>query len=42
VTKGDAVAVVETQKVAIEIESFEAGGIAELIAEVGQTLPERE
>ncbi len=39
VQKGDIVAVVETQKGAIEIEIFEAGEIAELIAEVGQTLP---
>jgi pyruvate dehydrogenase E2 component (dihydrolipoamide acetyltransferase) len=39
VAKGDVVAVVETQKGAIEIEIFEAGTIAELIAEVGQTLP---
>jgi len=39
VAKGDIVAVVETQKGAIEIEIFEAGEIAELIAEVGQTLP---
>lgn len=39
VRKGDVVAVVETQKGAIEIEIFEAGEIAELIAEVGQTLP---
>lgn len=39
VAKGDVVAVVETQKGAIEIEIFETGEIAELIAEVGQTLP---
>lgn len=39
VRKGDVVAVVETQKGAIEIETFEAGEIVELIAEVGQTLP---
>lgn len=39
VKKGDVVAVVETQKGAIEIEIFETGEIAELIAEVGQTLP---
>jgi pyruvate dehydrogenase E2 component (dihydrolipoamide acetyltransferase) len=39
VARGDIVAVVETQKGAIEIEIFEAGRIAELIAEVGQTLP---
>ncbi len=39
VSKGDIVAVVETQKGAIEIEIFEAGEIAELLAEPGQTLP---
>ncbi len=39
VKKGDVVAVVETQKGAIEIETFEAGEITELIAEVGQTQP---
>lgn len=39
VARGDVVAVVETQKGAIEIEIFEAGEIAELIAKVGQTLP---
>jgi pyruvate dehydrogenase E2 component (dihydrolipoamide acetyltransferase) len=39
VAKGDVVAVVETQKGAIEIEIFEAGEIAELVAEIGQTLP---
>jgi pyruvate dehydrogenase E2 component (dihydrolipoamide acetyltransferase) len=39
VAKGDVVAVVETQKGAIEIEVFEQGEIAELIARVGQTLP---
>lgn len=39
VARGDVVAVVETQKGAIEIEIFEAGEIAELIAQVGQTLP---
>lgn len=37
--RGDVVAVVETQKGAIEIEIFEAGEVAELIAEPGQTLP---
>ncbi|MCC5986446.1 MAG: 2-oxo acid dehydrogenase subunit E2 [Pararhodobacter sp.] len=37
--RGDIVAVVETQKGAIEIEIFEAGEVAELIAEPGQTLP---
>lgn len=39
VERGDIVAVVETQKGAIEIEIFEAGEVAELLAEVGQTLP---
>lgn len=39
VTKGDVVAVVETQKGAIEIEIFEAGEIGALLAEPGQTLP---
>jgi len=39
VARGDIVAVVETQKGAIEIEIFEAGDIEELIAEPGQTLP---
>ncbi len=37
--RGDIVAVVETQKGAIEIETFEAGEVLELIAEPGQTLP---
>lgn len=39
VSKGDVVAVVETQKGAIEIEIFEAGEIGALLAEPGQTLP---
>ncbi|MCZ0964063.1 dihydrolipoamide acetyltransferase family protein [Paracoccus benzoatiresistens] len=39
VSKGDVVAVVETQKGAIEIEIFEAGTVAEVLAEPGQTLP---
>ena len=39
VKKGDIVAVVETQKGAIEIEIFEAGEIGTLLAEPGQTLP---
>lgn len=39
VSKGDIVAVVETQKGAIEIEIFEAGEIAELLAQPGRTLP---
>lgn len=38
VARGDVVAVVETQKGAIEIEIFEAGEVAELLARVGQTL----
>jgi pyruvate dehydrogenase E2 component (dihydrolipoamide acetyltransferase) len=38
VKKGDIVAVVETQKGAIEIEIFEAGEIGALLAEPGQTL----
>jgi len=36
--RGDIVAVVETQKGAIEIEIFEAGEVAELIAAPGETL----
>jgi pyruvate dehydrogenase E2 component (dihydrolipoamide acetyltransferase) len=39
VARGDIVGVVETQKGAIEIEIFEDGEVAELIAEPGQTLP---
>lgn len=39
VARGDVVAVVETQKGAVEIEIFEAGEIAELLAKPGQTLP---
>lgn len=39
VRKGDIVAVVETQKGAIEIEIFEAGQIGALLAAPGQTLP---
>lgn len=39
VRKGDIVAVVETQKGAIDIEIFEAGEIGVLWAEPGQTLP---
>ena len=39
VKKGDIIAVVETQKGAIEIEIFEAGEIGALLAEPGQTLP---
>ncbi len=37
--RGDIVAVVETQKGAIEIEIFEAGEVVELMALPGQTLP---
>ena len=39
VKKGDIIAVVETQKGAIEIEIFEAGQIGALLAKPGQTLP---
>lgn len=39
VKRGDAVAVVETQKGAIEIECFEEGMIRELKAAIGQKLP---
>ena len=39
VAKGDVVAVVETQKGAIEIECFQAGVVARLEAELGETLP---
>lgn len=39
VARGDPVAVVETQKGAIEIETFEAGEISELLAQPGTTLP---
>lgn len=39
VARGDVVAVVETQKGAIEIEVFEAGEVAELVAKPGDTLP---
>ncbi len=39
VSRGDVVAVVETQKGAIEIEIFEAGEIAELLVQPGKTLP---
>lgn len=39
VSRGDVVAVVETQKGAIEIEIFEEGTISQLTAEVGQKLP---
>ena len=39
VERGDVIAVVETQKGAIEIEVFEEGRVDELVAEVGQELP---
>ncbi|WP_306121022.1 MULTISPECIES: dihydrolipoamide acetyltransferase family protein [unclassified Roseitalea] len=39
VRRGDVVAVVETQKGAIEIETFEAGTVRELTADLGQKLP---
>ncbi|QBK32022.1 dihydrolipoamide acetyltransferase family protein [Roseitalea porphyridii] len=39
VRRGDVVAVVETQKGAIEIETFEAGTVRELTADIGQKLP---
>jgi pyruvate dehydrogenase E2 component (dihydrolipoamide acetyltransferase) len=39
VSRGDVIAVVETQKGAIEIEIFEASVIGALLAEPGQTLP---
>lgn len=39
VKRGDIVAVVETQKGAIEIEIFEEGTVHELVADLGQTLP---
>ncbi|WP_321342018.1 dihydrolipoamide acetyltransferase family protein [Breoghania sp.] len=39
VKRGDIVAVVETQKGAIEIEIFEDGKVGKLMADLGQTLP---
>ena len=39
VRRGDVVAVVETQKGAIEVETFEAGTVRRLIATIGQDLP---
>jgi pyruvate dehydrogenase E2 component (dihydrolipoamide acetyltransferase) len=39
VERGDVVAVVETQKGAIEVETFEAGTVHQLTADLGQTLP---
>jgi pyruvate dehydrogenase E2 component (dihydrolipoamide acetyltransferase) len=41
VKRGDVVAVVETQKGAIEIEIFEEGEVSELTAELGTELPGR-
>ena len=39
VKRGDVVAVVETQKGAIEVETFEAGTVQRLIARIGEDLP---
>jgi pyruvate dehydrogenase E2 component (dihydrolipoamide acetyltransferase) len=39
VKRGDIVAVVETQKGAVEIEVYEEGEIARLLVEIGQTVP---
>jgi pyruvate dehydrogenase E2 component (dihydrolipoamide acetyltransferase) len=39
VHRGDLVAVVKTDKADVEVEVFESGTIAELLAEVGETLP---
>ena len=39
VKRGDIVAVVETQKGAIEIETFDEGTVTELTAELGRELP---
>lgn len=39
VTRGDVVAVVETQKGAIEVECYEAGRVERLLAEPGRELP---
>lgn len=39
VARGDVIAVVETQKGAIEIEIFESGEVTELLAQPGATLP---
>jgi len=39
IARGDVVAVVETQKGAIEIECFEAGELSEIMAREGETLP---
>jgi pyruvate dehydrogenase E2 component (dihydrolipoamide acetyltransferase) len=39
VIRGEAIAVVETQKGAIEIEVFETGTLAELLVQTGETVP---
>ena len=39
ISKGDIIAVVDTAKSAIEVESFHTGTIAELITPVGETVP---
>jgi pyruvate dehydrogenase E2 component (dihydrolipoamide acetyltransferase) len=39
VTPGDIVAVVETQKGAIDVECFERGEVIDLVVDVGQTVP---
>ena len=39
VKRGDVVAVVETQKGAIEIEIFESGQIAQILVELGKKVP---
>jgi pyruvate dehydrogenase E2 component (dihydrolipoamide acetyltransferase) len=39
ISKGDVIAVVDTAKSAIEVESFHTGTVAELITQVGETVP---
>lgn len=39
VARGDVIAVIETQKGAIEVECFEAGVVAKLLVALGQTVP---
>ncbi|HEX6123288.1 MAG TPA: biotin/lipoyl-containing protein, partial [Ktedonobacterales bacterium] len=39
IEKGEAIAEIETEKVNIEAESFVAGTVRKLLAEVGQTVP---
>lgn len=39
INQGDLIAVVETQKAAVEIESFRSGTVTELIAQVGDLIP---